>query len=103
MTKCSKLTHAHVSGVNGALLQAMAVKLALRAEGDVEPFSFLDRLLQQIQPFEENTDLSEAKYVYLLWKYVKNHLYSRKRHFLKCGSVRFNLAGLGVIRSNFSV
>lgn len=30
----------------------MAVKLALQAEGSLDPVAFVDKLLQQIHPFE---------------------------------------------------
>ncbi len=62
MTRSSRLTHCHISGVNGALLQAMAVKLALRTDqGKVDPVAFLGNLLQQIMPFEEGIDHTEAQ------------------------------------------
>ena len=54
-TESAKLTHFHISGVNGALLQAMSIKLALQTEGQVDPVKFVDSLLQQIQPFEDIT------------------------------------------------
>ena len=56
-SESSKLTHSHISGVNGALVQAMAVKLALQSDGAIDTQKFVDKLLQQIQPFE---DLSTA-------------------------------------------
>ncbi len=53
-TESSKLTHAHVSGVNNAVLQAMAIQLALRTEkGKLNPLDFIDQLLEKISPFEE--------------------------------------------------
>lgn len=53
-TGSSKLTHAHVSGVNNALLQAMAIRLALGTEkGKLNPVEFVDQLLEKIAPFEE--------------------------------------------------
>lgn len=53
-TESSKLTHAHISGVNNAVLQAMAVQLALQTEkGKLNPVDFVDQLLEKIAPFEE--------------------------------------------------
>lgn len=52
-SKSAKLTHYHVSGVNGALLQAMAVKLAMQTNSHVDPLNFVDSLLCKIAPFED--------------------------------------------------
>ena len=52
-SESAKLTHYHVSGVNGALLQAMAVKLAMQTNSVVDPLSFVDSLLGKISPFED--------------------------------------------------
>ena len=53
-TESSKLTHAHISGVNNAVLQAMAIQLALTTEkGKLNPVNFVDQLLEKIAPFEE--------------------------------------------------
>ena len=53
-TESSKLTHAHISGVNNAVLQAMAIQLALTTEkGKLNPVDFVDQLLEKIAPFEE--------------------------------------------------
>ena len=53
-TESSKLTHAHVSGVNNAVLQAMAIQLALKTgKGKLNPVEFIDQLLEKIAPFEE--------------------------------------------------
>ena len=42
-----------MSGVNGALLQAMAVKLAMQTNSAVDPLNFVDSLLGKIAPFED--------------------------------------------------
>lgn len=48
------MTHYHISGVNNALLQAMAIQLALHTEqGKLNPEEFVDRLLEKIKPYEE--------------------------------------------------
>ena len=53
-TESSKLTHAHVSGVNNAILQAMAINLALQTNRDkLNPVEFIDQLIEKIMPFEE--------------------------------------------------
>ena len=52
-SESAKLTHYHVSGINGALLQAMAVKLAIQTNSAVDPLSFVDSLLGKISPFED--------------------------------------------------
>ena len=53
-TKSSQLTHSHISGVNNALLQAMAIKQALKTEeGQLNPVEFVDKLLEKIKPLEE--------------------------------------------------
>ena len=49
-----KITHPHPSGVNGALLQAMAVKLALKTAGDCDKVKFVDSLLEKMRPFEQD-------------------------------------------------
>ena len=54
MSQSSRLTHAHVSAINGALLQAMAVKLALQSQGQsLKPTEFVDTLMTKISPFEQ--------------------------------------------------
>ena len=52
-SESARLTHYHISGVNGALLIAMSVKLALQTNGTVDPVNFVDSLLGKIAPFEE--------------------------------------------------
>lgn len=48
------MTHGHISGVNNALLQAMAIQLAMQTEeGKLNPVEFIDQLLEKIKPFEE--------------------------------------------------
>ena len=61
-TESSKLTHAHVSGVNNAVLQAMAIQLALKTEGKLNPVEFIDQLLEKIAPFEEGKFDEEDSY-----------------------------------------
>ena len=51
--KTSLVTHAHISGVNGSLLQGMAIGLALRSKpGELNSIKFVDKLMQEIAPFE---------------------------------------------------
>ena len=53
-SKSSQLTHYHISGVNNALLQAMAIRQALQTEkGKLNRLEFVDELLKKIAPFEE--------------------------------------------------
>ena len=53
-TESSQLTHYHISGVNNALLQAMAIRLVMQTEeGKLNGVEFVDELLKKIQPFEE--------------------------------------------------
>lgn len=43
-----------MSGVNNALLQAMAVQQALKTEeGKLNPLEFVDQLLEKMKSFEE--------------------------------------------------
>lgn len=43
-----------MSGVNNAVLQAMAIQLALHTEiGKLNPVEFIDQLFKKIVPFEE--------------------------------------------------
>ena len=50
----ARITHAHISGVCGALLQSMAVKQALlQPVGTLQPVEFVDNLLEKIGPFEK--------------------------------------------------
>ncbi|KAL5471447.1 hypothetical protein EMCRGX_G029566 [Ephydatia muelleri] len=48
----AKITHSHPSAVNGALLQAMAVKMALFSKLPLNPVVFLDALIKTMEPFE---------------------------------------------------
>lgn len=59
----ARLTHAHISGVYGAILQSMAIKLALQqTSGTLRAVEFVDSLLEQISPFEdENSEEEESK------------------------------------------
>ena len=51
--KSSHVTHAHISGVNGSLLQGMAIGLALQSKpGELNSIKFVDKLMQEIAPFE---------------------------------------------------
>ena len=53
-TESSQLTHCHISGVNNALLQAMAIQQALKTmEGRLNPVEFVNQLLEKIKPLEE--------------------------------------------------
>lgn len=54
VTQSTKITHAHTSGINGALIQAMAIKLALNIpQGKLDPMEFLKLLEEKIKPFED--------------------------------------------------
>jgi poly(ADP-ribose) glycohydrolase ARH3 len=66
--KISLLTHTHPLGVNGAVLQALAIKGALETKISMdkkcdrigEPFNttcFLDKLISQMKPIEERTPI----------------------------------------------
>lgn len=47
------ITHAHTSGVNGAIIQAMAVYKALHLEPpNLEPNSFIDELAEVAEKLE---------------------------------------------------
>ena len=60
-TESSKVTHFHPSGINNAMLQAIAIKFALQAEMDqLNPADFIKKLSEFIQPFEP-VDQLEAK------------------------------------------
>ena len=45
----ARITHSHPSAVNGALLQAMAVKMALFSKAPLNPVEFLDALIPCLQ------------------------------------------------------
>lgn len=48
------ITHAHINGVNGAILQAVAVFKALHLEPpNLEPHSFIDQLIEVAEKLEE--------------------------------------------------
>lgn len=48
------ITHAHICGVNGAILQAIAVYKALHIEPpSLEPYDFIDQLIEVAEKIEE--------------------------------------------------
>ncbi len=48
--ECSRLTHAHPAGIEGAVLQARAIHLALHSEpGNFDPLSFLGELEKSVE------------------------------------------------------
>lgn len=54
--KNALITHAHKSGVNGAILQAVAVFKALHLEPpNLEPHSFIDELVEVAEKLEQTT------------------------------------------------
>ena len=53
----TRLTHAHISGINGALLQAMAIKHAMKSPiGSLDKLEFVSFLYESIQKFEERME-----------------------------------------------
>ena len=55
-SKNALITHAHKSGVNGAILQAVAVFKALHLEPpNLEPHSFIDELVEVAEKLEQTT------------------------------------------------
>lgn len=52
--KNALITHAHICGVNGAIMQAMAVYKALNLEPpNLEPHSFIDQLVEVAEKLGE--------------------------------------------------
>ena len=50
------ITHAHICGVNGAILQAMAVYKALNIEPpNLQPHSFIDQLVEVAEELEKSS------------------------------------------------
>ena len=53
--KNALITHAHINGINGAIIQAMAVYTALCAEPpNLEPNSFIDQLTEVAEKLEQS-------------------------------------------------
>ena len=72
VTDSTKITHAHSSGINGALLQAMAIKLAMNTpqKPQLDRMKFIEVLQEKMKPFEEklptisedcNNDIDDKK------------------------------------------
>ena len=54
--KNALITHAHINGINGAIMQAMAVHTALCIEPpNLEPSSFIDQLTDVAEKLEQST------------------------------------------------
>ena len=54
--KNALITHAHINGINGAIMQAMAVFTALCIEPpNLEPSSFIDQLTEVAEKLEQST------------------------------------------------
>uniref|UniRef100_A0A8C4QQM5 ADP-ribosylhydrolase ARH3 n=1 Tax=Eptatretus burgeri TaxID=7764 RepID=A0A8C4QQM5_EPTBU len=53
----ARLTHAHVLGYNGAILQALAVHFALHDE-NVDKMSFVNKLIAEMEPIEASANAS---------------------------------------------
>lgn len=57
VTDCSKLTHSHVYGINGAVLLVAAIKYVLSLDEDTfDENEFLDHLIKGMTDIEEETD-----------------------------------------------
>ncbi|XP_060068197.1 ADP-ribosylhydrolase ARH3-like [Ylistrum balloti] len=52
----TSITHSHYQAIQGAVLQAYAVYLALRVEGHVDTDKFLDDLIKQMKLMETETE-----------------------------------------------
>ena len=54
----SRITHAHISGINGALLQALAVKQAMEATSTetLDVCKFIENLYENLKEFERSLD-----------------------------------------------
>ncbi|XP_076308294.1 ADP-ribosylhydrolase ARH3-like isoform X2 [Tachypleus tridentatus] len=59
----AQITHAHPNGYNGAILQALAVHEALKADpgSNLDPFSFIDSLLTNMESVEGATEGEDEK------------------------------------------
>ena len=66
VTDCTRITHSNPDAINGALLQSLAVRQALREEpGKIDTNSFIDKLLGFMENLEgdkkEDTDSPKPK------------------------------------------
>lgn len=65
--KTSEITHANVVGINGAILQALAIhkNLNMQPNNQIDKISYLDDLLKQFENIEkgaDNSGIAEEKY-----------------------------------------
>ncbi|XP_069140131.1 ADP-ribosylhydrolase ARH3-like isoform X2 [Argopecten irradians] len=56
VTNITSITHSHYQAIQGAVLQACAIDLALRVEGHVDTDNFLDNLTKQMKTMEIETE-----------------------------------------------
>ncbi|XP_033756833.1 ADP-ribose glycohydrolase ARH3-like isoform X2 [Pecten maximus] len=59
--KTTSITHSHYQAIQGAILQAYAVDLALRVQGHVDSDKFLDDLIKQMKIMEKETETLTRK------------------------------------------
>lgn len=57
----SIVTHTHPLGVNGGILQALAVRQAINSSAPVDVGQFLDQLIEKMRVVEEATPMEEQK------------------------------------------
>lgn len=62
VAKCSSITHSNAKGINGAILQCHAIRLALRWEGPMDEIEFTKQLIDKMVKVEE--PLQEVDKIY---------------------------------------
>ena len=77
----ARVTHAHSLGINGALMQVVSIKLALKCEkGELDKFSFLDEILNEAREFESDVPTKTRSDTYV--RYYSNIIATIK-HYLR--------------------
>lgn len=59
---CSKITHSNAKGINGAILQCHAIKLALQWNGQMDPIEFVRQLLDKMVKVEASLEERDRIY-----------------------------------------
>ncbi|XP_074604390.1 ADP-ribosylhydrolase ARH3-like [Brevipalpus obovatus] len=71
VANCSKITHSNAKGINGAILQCHAIRLALKCDGPLDAIEFVKKLLNQMRHVEGQTNQSGDIYTTSLEQMLK--------------------------------
>lgn len=62
VTNCSRITHSHIHGINGAILLVTAIKYVVKLEEDtLDEITFLDHLIEHMSDLEDEKEMLYCK------------------------------------------